>query len=81
MLFRSLEVIHNDVWITKTTSIRGCNYYVSFIDDHARKVWVYFMKEKSEVLSHSKNFRAMVENKNGMHIKLIRFDGGGKYFL
>ena len=39
-----LEIIHSDVWTTKTRSIGGCNYYVSFIDDHTRKVWVYFMK-------------------------------------
>ena len=43
---KPLEVVHSDVWG------RGCRYYVSFIDDHTRKVWVYFMKEKSEVFTH-----------------------------
>jgi hypothetical protein len=33
-----LEMIHLNVWTTKTESIRGCKYYVSFIDDHTRKV-------------------------------------------
>jgi hypothetical protein len=45
---KPLEMIHLDVWTTKTKSIRGCKYYVSFIDDHIRKVWVYFMKQKGE---------------------------------
>jgi hypothetical protein len=42
-------MIHLDVWTTKTKSIGGCKYYVSFVDDHTRKVWVYFMKHKGEV--------------------------------
>jgi len=41
-------MIHLDVWNTKTKSIGGCKYYVNFIDDHIKKVWVYFMKHKGE---------------------------------
>ena len=37
---RPLEVIHSDVWNTKTKSIKGSNYYVSFIDGHIRSVWM-----------------------------------------
>jgi len=43
---KPLEMIHSDVCTTKKESIRGCKYYMSFIDDHTRKVWVYFMKHK-----------------------------------
>ena len=57
-----LEVVHSDVWgRAKTASMGGCRFYVTFIDDHTRKVWVYFMKEKSEVFSHFQNFKSMVE--------------------
>ncbi len=35
---KPLEIIHLDVWTTKTKSIGGCEYYVNFIDDHTRKV-------------------------------------------
>ena len=61
---------------TKAASLDGCHYYVSFIDDHTRKVWVYFMKHKSEVFSQFKAFKAMVEKENGMQIKVLRSDGG-----
>ena len=27
-------------------SLRGYEYYVTFIDDHSRKIWIYFMKSK-----------------------------------
>ncbi len=35
---------------------------MSFIDDHTRKVWVYFTKHKGEVFQHFLNFKVMVEN-------------------
>ncbi len=53
---------------------------MSFIDDHTRKVWVYFMKHKGEVFQHFLNFKAMVEKEKGVNIKCLRFDGRGEYF-
>ena len=39
---RLLDVIHLDVWgPTKIASLAGSSYYVMFIDDHTRKVWLY----------------------------------------
>jgi hypothetical protein len=32
---------------------------MSFIDDHMRKVWVYFMKYKCEMFQHFLNFKVM----------------------
>ena len=61
-----LEVVHSDVWgLAKTASMGGCRFYVTFIDNHTRKVWVYFMKDKSEVFSHFQSFKAMVEKQIG----------------
>ncbi len=74
---KPLEIIHLDVWTTKIESIRRCKYYVSFIDDHTRKVWVYFMKHKGEMFQHFLNFKAMVEKEKGVSIKHLRSDGGG----
>jgi transposase InsO family protein len=53
---------------------------VSFIDDHTRRVWVYFMKEKSEVFTHFQNFRMLAEKQTGLQVKCLRSDGGGEYF-
>jgi hypothetical protein len=76
-----LGMIHLNVWTTKTKSIGGCRYYyMSFIDDHTRKVWVYFMKHNGEVFQHFLNFKSMVEKEKGVNIKCLRYDGGGKYF-
>ena len=57
-----LEVVHLDVWgLAKTVSMGGCKFYVTFIDDHTCKGWVYFLKEKSEVSIFFQNFKVMVE--------------------
>jgi hypothetical protein len=73
-------MIHSYVWITETKSIGACKYYVSFIDDHKRKVWVYFMKHKGEMFQHFLNFKAMVEKEKGVSINCLRFNGRGEYF-
>ena len=41
----------------------GNRYFVSFIDDLTRKVWIYFITRKSNVFDVSKKFKRMVENK------------------
>ncbi|MCI39746.1 retrovirus-related pol polyprotein from transposon tnt 1-94 [Trifolium medium] len=58
-----LELIHSDVWgPTTVSSIGGKNYYMTFIDNHSRNVWVYFLKHKSDVFETFKRWKAMVEN-------------------
>ena len=75
------EIVHSNVWgPTKTVSMGGCRFYVTFIDDHTRKVWVYFMKEKSEVFTHFPNFRVMVEKQTRKYVQCLRSNEGGEYF-
>ena len=49
-------------------------YFLLFIDDYSRKTWVYFLKEKFNVVSCFKKFKALVENKIGYFIKSLRTD-------
>ena len=45
-----LELVHIDVWrLAQVSSIGGSHYYVIFIDDATRKVWIYFLRQKSDV--------------------------------
>ena len=78
---KPLDVIHFDVWgPTEHASMSGSRFYVTFVDDHTRKVWVYFMKSKGEVFEHFKRFKIMVEKETSLLIKCLRSDGGGEYF-
>jgi len=45
-----LELVHSDVCgKIGTQSLSGGEYFVTFVDDHTRHVWVYILKHKSEV--------------------------------
>ena len=76
-----LDVIHSDVWgPIKHASMLGSRFYVTFVDDHTRKVWVYFMKSTGEVFENFTHFKIVVEKETCMLIKCLHLDGGGEYF-
>ena len=54
-------------------------YFLTFIDDFSRKIWVYFIKYKSETFSKFKEFKAEAEKQSGKFIKVLRSDKGGEY--
>ncbi|KAG8481466.1 hypothetical protein CXB51_026218 [Gossypium anomalum] len=48
----TLKYIHSDLWGLSRVPLRGgANYILTFIDDFSRKVWVFFLKQKSDVFS------------------------------
>ena len=75
-----LDYIHSDVWGPVKESSRGGHvYFVTFIDDFSRKVWVYFMRHKSETFDKFKVWKTEVENQTGRKIKCLRSDNGTEY--
>ena len=65
-----LEIVHYDICSSmQTSSIGGRNYFLTFIDDHPRKTWVYSLKHKYDAFSYFQQFKALVENHSGHHIK------------
>ena len=77
---KRLELVHTDVWgPSPVSSLAGSLCYVTFIDDSTRKLWVYFLKKKSEVFDTFRKWKAMVENETGLKIKQVRSDNGGEY--
>ena len=74
-----LELVHTDVWGPSPVSSLAGSLYVTFIDDSTRKLWVYFLKKKSEVFDTFRKWKVMVENETGLKIKRVRSDNGGEY--
>ncbi len=69
---KPLEIVHSDVCgLVRTTSLGGARYFVTYIDDFSRKVWVYLEKFKE--------FKALVETQSEHKIKVFRSDNGGEY--
>ncbi len=74
---KPLEIVHSDVCgPMRTTSLGGARYFVTYIDDFSRKVWVYLFKSKGECLE---KFKALVETQSEHKIKVFRSDNGGEY--
>jgi len=48
-----LEYIHSDLWGAPSVpnSLGNCQYFITFIDDLTRKVWIYFLKKKEHFFS------------------------------
>ena len=60
-------------------SLSGYVYYVSFIDEFSRKTWIHFMKNKDELFSKFKEFKALIENHIEKKIKTFRSDNGKEF--
>ena len=63
----------------QTSSIGGCNYFLTFINDYSRITWAYFLKHKSDAFSYFQQFKALMENQSGQRIKILKTDRGGEY--
>lgn len=77
---KSLGVVHSNVSRPlKTPSLGENRYFVTFVDEFSRKLWLYLIKEKSEVFLVFVKFCALVERQSGNSLRIFRTDGGGEY--
>lgn len=75
-----LELVHADICGPISPISNGSKrYMISFIDDFSRKIWVYFLVEKSEAFTTFKNYKNQVEKETGLAIKGLRTDRGGEF--
>lgn len=75
-----LDIIHTDLCgPMETSSVGGGKYFITFIDDYSRKVYVYFLKNKLDITSVFKKFKDEVENELERKIKILRSDNGKEY--
>jgi len=63
----------------KTPFIGGARYFLIFIDDFSRKIWVYVLKSKKEVLVRFNKWKTLVERQSEHVVKVLRTDKDGKY--
>ncbi|CAL8993724.1 unnamed protein product [Prunus brigantina] len=65
----------------QATTLGGNIYFLTFIDDHTRMCWVFFLQDKSQAFNIFKRFKSMVKLQSGYQIKKLRSDRGGEYTL
>lgn len=77
---KRLEIVHSDICgPISTNSLGGKRYFITFIDDFSRKVFIYFLRTKSEALSKFIDFKTFVEKQTGESLKVLRTDNGGEF--
>lgn len=65
-----LDYIHSDLWgPSKVPSHGGNRYFITFIDDFSRKVWIYLVKTKDEAFNTFVQWKTRVENQCDKRIK------------
>ena len=63
----------------QSNTLGGALYYVTFIDDHLRKVWAYALKSKDQVLDVFKFFHVKIERQTDKQLKSVKVDNYGEY--
>lgn len=72
--------VHSDVWgPAPCLSVEGYRYYVTFVDDCTRFVWIFPLVNKSDVLATFVKFHAFVHTQFSAPIKVFQSDGGGEF--
>ena len=75
-----LGLVHSDVCgKMNAQSLSGAEYFLTFIDDKTRFVWVYVLKRKDQVFERSLEWKPLAEKSTGRKLKILRTDNGGEY--
>lgn len=62
-----------------TTSIGGARFFVTFIDNLSKKMWVYPLKAKRDMCAIFKEFKALVEAQAEEKITMLLSDNSKEY--
>jgi hypothetical protein len=74
------EEIHSDLWgPSRTTTLRRCQYYITFMDDFSQYTKVNTLKKKSDALVAYKAYAAWAQTQHGATIKRLHSNRGGEY--
>ena len=75
-----LGLVHSDVCGKISTPSLGRGlYFLTFIDDNSRYVWIYILKSNDKVFEKFVEWKALVENSSGQKLKTLRTDNAGEY--
>ena len=77
---KPLEVVYSDVCgLLDNNSLGGNRYFLTFVDEFTRKIWIYLLKEKCEVFGRFVNFFAKVEMQSSHALTIYRTNGGEEF--
>ena len=73
------KIIHSDICCPDMDA-HDQKYFITFIDDYPRFLYLYMLHNKNEALDAFKFFKAEVEKQCGKSKKIVRTNRGGEYY-
>lgn len=74
------DLVHSDLWgPAPIPSPAGFTYYILFLDDYSRYVWLYPLKRKSDSFAAFLHFVTVVQTQFNNNIRSLQSDNGGEY--
>lgn len=74
-----LEYVYCDIWGPARQNTLGGARFLSIMDDHSRKLWVFLLKSKAEVFEKFKAWSLEVENEKNCTIKCLKTHNGMEF--
>jgi len=73
------QLLHCDVWTSPVSSVSGFQYYLAILDDYTHFVWVYPLRQKSEVASIIISLCAFVQTQFQRAVCCFQSDNGKEF--
>ena len=74
------ELVHTIVWgLSRTASILGFRYFITFIDDFSYCTWLFLMKNRTELFLVFQKLFAEIRNQFHTSIRILRSDNALEY--
>lgn len=79
---KPLELVYSDLWgPAPVNSSEGFRYYMLFVDDYSRHMWIYPLKYKSEAFKVFTYFHCFAEKQLDAKLKCLQTDWGVNFDL
>jgi len=78
----TINYIHLNLWgFFHIMSKYRAQYLLLFINDHPIKIWIYFLKRKSDVFITFKEGKVLIKKQTSKKIKHLRTNNGLEFRL
>ena len=76
-----LKIEHTGISGPYEMYLNGQRYFITFIDDYSRYMYLFLLYDKNEALDAFKIYKVEVEKQLGKQIKIMRSDRGAEYYV
>ena len=81
-VFAPFELVHYDVWGPFLIwSPNGFKYFVTFVDDFSRVIWLYIIKSCYELFSYFSAFCVEIQTQFHISVQTLRSNNVKEYLL